>query len=830
MPPKLSPIPRSTQGSSRIERATHRPATCKTCTSCRQKKIKCSGNRPQCDACAASKLDCAYPRDARREPRPSRALFQSLEATMSAMLEHMKSSGSSTPALEHALRSTTSSLDHELDREEANFDGLQPATPESPEPVPLPTPAASTTTFTASPMCAQAQSPQMHSQAADAPFHPNTSMSSFSAHSQPLTNDLSFDSARHTSLHKSTPTPALEPPERTSYVIGDGEKDPSNGLSPCEARVAGVFHEHGCVSSVHGLAGIMNPTRRALHKKNISRVSRQGEAAVSASKARLISNAILQKQREGRLFRQPQQSIDLDGCEPDLAKHLITLHFNRHHCSYLITYRPAILDSIATGGPWVNKLLLNAIYYSSSLHSDRPALRAPGHDPGNVGGRFYDRFCSLLIEAMGKPSVPSAVALLLTSVTLVAQGKVSAGWALSGTAYRMIIDLGCHLMLGPDYQELRPESGSQMLIRDIEHETRKRLYWGAYITDVIQSLYLGRQCTFATTEARVPLQLLDTFEELEDWEPYVDPTQPISRPPPYDPQPIYSASSFTICVRLMQIGALVSDLYGISTVSYDTEVVLKKKDTIEQQLHLWVTTLPDHLVFDPEGSQIPPPHQITLFTTYHTLRILLYRALLEEGHLRKHTDSEMKRFSEQECIASALTIEKHVRAYRKTFTLRRAPFELSYAIYSAVAIILPQERHERGHFTDLIAFFWTCLGELQHGCNFGLKKPLSVLRDMAREFQLSSKERQPDNTQQLAYESLDESFFPQLPLASPDHHHELYTAAQYLHNLNAQSAIDTYGLEPDMAGTGYTNFLNDQEWDLSRNTLYGLFAPTQSFT
>jgi hypothetical protein len=213
---------------------------------------------------------------------------------------------------------------------------------------------------------------------------------------------------------------------------------------------------------------------------------------------------------------------------------------------------------------------------------------------------------------MGKPSVPSAVALLLTSVTLVAQGKVSAGWALSGTAYRMIIDLGCHMMLGPDYQEFRSESGSHMLMKDIEHETRKRLYWGAYITDVIQSLYLGRQCSFATTEARVPLQLLDTFEELEDWEPYIDSNEFSSRPPQYDPQPVYAMSSFTACVRLVQIGALVSDLYGISTVSYDTNVVLKQKAAIEHQLGLWVTTLPDHLVFDPEGAQIPPPHQITL--------------------------------------------------------------------------------------------------------------------------------------------------------------------------------------------------------------------------
>jgi hypothetical protein len=212
---------------------------------------------------------------------------------------------------------------------------------------------------------------------------------------------------------------------------------------------------------------------------------------------------------------------------------------------------------------------------------------------------------------MGKPSIPSAVALLLTSATLVAQGKVSAGWTLSGTAYRMIIDLGCHMMLAVDYQEVGSQSSAQMLQKDIDYEMRKRLYWGAYTTDVTQSLFLGRQCSFATTEARVPLQLLDTFEELEEWKPYVDPTETGQLQPPYNPQPTYAISNFTSCVKLMQIGALVSDLYGISTVGYRTEVVLEKKNNIETQLENWVRSQPEHLVFDPDGDNIPPPHQVT---------------------------------------------------------------------------------------------------------------------------------------------------------------------------------------------------------------------------
>lgn len=384
-----------------------------------------------------------------------------------------------------------------------------------------------------------------------------------------------------------------------------------DGLSPCEARVAGVYHEDGCVSSVHGLAGIMNPTRRAFHKENISKVSRKGEAAVAGSKARLISNAILQKQREGRIFKQPQHSVDLDGCDPELARHLIDVHFNGNYPACMATYRPAILESIACNGPWVNKLLLNAIFYASSLQSDRRSVLGSSDDTQSVRSRFYNRFSQLLGQSLGHSSIPSATALLLVSSTLLSEGKASAAWNLSGTAYRMVVDLGCHMMLGPDYEEVKFQSSSQMLHKDIEQESRKRLYWTAYVTDVTQSLCLGRQCSFATTEARVPLMLLDTFEELNEWEPYHDPSEPVSTSKAYVPQSAYAVSSFISLVKLMRIGAQVTRLYGIETVGQTTETIMREKHSIESQLTHWFDTLPEELVFNPsDNNAVPPPHQI----------------------------------------------------------------------------------------------------------------------------------------------------------------------------------------------------------------------------
>jgi hypothetical protein len=201
---------------------------------------------------------------------------------------------------------------------------------------------------------------------------------------------------------------------------------------------------------------------------------------------------------------------------------------------------------------------------------------------------------------------------------------------------------------------------------------------------------------------------------------------------------------------------------------------------------------------------------------------------MEEGHLRRYSDSQEKLSSEQECIKSALNIKRYVQAYHESFTLRRAPFLLSYAIYSAVAIILPQERHDRGSFSSIISFFWNCLSELQHGCNFGLKKPLSVLRTMAREFQISAKEQgatgfpSQDETQ-ASY--LDENFFPQLPLGLEKTSGTVYSGNSYTQQSPGQGMVDSLGSEIDTVSPSLMNFLNDQEWNISQNTLYGLFAP-----
>lgn len=213
-------------------------------------------------------------------------------------------------------------------------------------------------------------------------------------------------------------------------------------------------------------------------------------------------------------------------------------------------------------------------------------------------------------------------------------------------------------------------------------------------------------------------------------------------------------------------------------------------------------------------------------TTFHALTILLHRAFMEEGHLRRHCDEGGRRRSEEACITSALAIQKLVRAYKRAFTLRRAPFLLSYAVYSAVIVILHQERHERGQFMEPISFFWTCLSELRRGCNFGLEKPLNILRDMVHEFQVSTRDRAAGGHEMPLLTSLDETF----PLPMSQQAAETATLKTPL--AGGQPVLPDYvGAmdQPEMAfstsSPGFLASLNQLENDISQDTLYGLFAP-----
>lgn len=151
-----------------------------------------------------------------------------------------------------------------------------------------------------------------------------------------------------------------------------------DGPSTAETQIACAIDEDGSIH-VHGVTSHLHqPAHSGKDAPDVSLSESEQLHHSQTVKDQLFAFAALQRQREnvvlGQLARGMNVKIELDGVLAELATHLLDLHWNRQHLAYLLTYRPAIFDSLTNDGPYASKLLLNAIYYSSCLYSDRAAI------------------------------------------------------------------------------------------------------------------------------------------------------------------------------------------------------------------------------------------------------------------------------------------------------------------------------------------------------------------------------------------------------------------------------------------------------------------------
>jgi hypothetical protein len=540
-------------------------------------QVKCDGTRPSCASCLTTGHNCCYPEDARRSGRLSKAEIEALQSEVAEFRRLYRTGGGhQQPDRNRSESIINRRLPTHLDEQDSSR--LLPQAE-------MRTPPATTYTETEY---------RYDGDARDSP-HNDCDAGSESQ----LVNGEIFNGSPN----------GQNGVEDTQYH----SEEWSSGPSHSEARIAGAVSD-GTNIRVHGMTSILHQT---MTRPSSPKHTSQGEQRINIQvvKDQLFSNAALQRQRElaisGGLGRGLGIQIDFDGVDPEMAIHLLDLHWNRTHFGFLLTYRPSIVDSLTNNGPYVNKLLLNAIYFSSSLYSCRSTLRADPKDPQSVGQQFYARFKRLLIDEIDRPSLPTVVALLLCGASLVASGSQSAGWILCGIAYRMVTDLGCHLSIAAPGEQ----TAAQSRLTAVEIEMRTRIYWGAFLTDKFQSLYLGRPSALRRGEARVPKVLLDSYEELENWTPYIDPiVSPTRLNPtaPYKARPAYAISSFLALITLGEIAsAIACTFYRFESLKTPPDQLLKAKSDIGVELQAWINNLPEHLRFDPEVDYTPPPHQIT---------------------------------------------------------------------------------------------------------------------------------------------------------------------------------------------------------------------------
>ncbi|ETS78440.1 hypothetical protein PFICI_10502 [Pestalotiopsis fici W106-1] len=283
-------------------------------------------------------------------------------------------------------------------------------------------------------------------------------------------------------------------PRSGSSSVSNTIRNHQNAEPRMFVSAAGESRYHGRTSTLFEENLQLNPSKDA--------GSRISDDVIESG---LVANALRQRQLENLNLRAGK--LDFDGLDPELGLHLLSLHWNRQHHSFLVTYRPAFMRDMACGGPYFSKLLLNAIYYGASKFSPRHEVRKDPTDVRTAGWKFRERVRQLLGSALDQSNITTIQALLIMTNSLFALGdERSAAWLYAGLALRMIVDLGMHI-------DLVNVVGTRQFT-DEDLEIRRRVFWGAFVVDKIQSLYQGRPFTIKESDTLVPIKFLDTYEEL----------------------------------------------------------------------------------------------------------------------------------------------------------------------------------------------------------------------------------------------------------------------------------------------------------------------------
>ena len=400
-------------------------------------------------------------------------------------------------------------------------------------------------------------------------------------------------------------------------------------------------------------------------------------AAAQQFKYQLIANAATSRQQEYRL----RSLSTIRGVRAELALHLLDLHWNRQHHTYLLTYRPVFMRELVDGGPYCTDFLLNAIFACASKFSERIELRDDPADPESVGQGFFRR-CEEIISresVLSQSRIPTIIGLLMMGATYNARGSTSKGWLYTGYALRMVFDLGLHL----DSQDVKsnPE----------EAEIRRRVFWGAFICEKLQSVYLGRPVTIQLRDAHVSRDFMDTFEELEPWVPYLDPQSRADASVAARPWSAltYSVSVFQqLCLLAKIMTSIINEIYFVGATAKKTHTSLSH---IDDALTVWYRSLPSHLIYepwtrdplDPATATATAPNLTILHTTYHCLVILLHRPFISA---LKISNASAAARSWKRCTTAARNITSLVLSYRSAYPLRKSNYMLSYAVYVACTI------------------------------------------------------------------------------------------------------------------------------------------------
>ncbi|KAL4898147.1 fungal-specific transcription factor domain-containing protein [Aspergillus ambiguus] len=736
----------------------------RACQFCRRRKVKCDGVKPSCSTCRGSNRPCIYHNGPQKQ-RPSAALINSLKKEKTALEETLSLLKRADDTQRRAL--------------------LESMTLENGR-VLLPQSAVISTTQSSPEHAAEQEQHQQLNHPGIVPLDLRVREAVNGDTDGHNDNDGGHD-----------------------YAMSSSDEDGFN-ITDQPPSINGSHRASDSIYSSTSVIRVSSPARAL----GLDAPSHEQRAAlVEGLRYRLIANSAMERQREYRM----RALTTIRGIPAELAFHLLDLHWNRQHHTFLLTYRPTFMRELVNGGPYCSDLLLYAVFACASKFSERLEVRSDPTDPETAGQQFFSR-CDQLLQCEGllsQSQISTVVALLMLGSTFIARGKTSKGWLYTGYALRMVYDLELHV----DSQELTGEKAEEI-------EIRRRVFWGAFICEKLQSLYLGRPPTIRLRDAHVSLDFMDTFEELEPWEPYNDPTTPDVGPKAVASQvsPAYSVSVFQqLCLLSKIMTRILNKIYFVGATARKTVNEIRPLD---DALASWYSDLPAHLAYEPwtkdaaDATVMVAPNRIILLTTYHFLVVLLHRPFISISSSdvaanntastdRNGVDDVIKlsAYSWKRCTTAARHITSLALSYRSIYPLRKSNYLLSYAVYVACTIHVlntasvsaGSDKNTYAESSSLLSASLRCLDELAVP-NSGVADTARIIRklmsvkgiqeaSMPVEFQTPAPHQMPENVWQFS------PGYDDLVQMQPFHDIDLSGQDLLFGFMNENMSLDTFGID-----------------------------------
>ncbi|GAA6017790.1 hypothetical protein JCM11491_004620 [Sporobolomyces phaffii] len=219
-------------------------------------------------------------------------------------------------------------------------------------------------------------------------------------------------------------------------------------------------------------------------------------------------------------------------------------------------------------------------------------------------------------------------------------------------------DFGCQL----GGHRLNP-MGSGVQVSPAHLESRRNLFWTAFASDVIASMYIGRSISFSPDEIDVePPRIVNEME--------------------FEGVP-YRSSNFHWASRLIFVGSkIMTTIYSLKP-----GISLQARQACVPEIHLmlesWYHALPSHLrASGSDPRKAAHPHILVLNCVYHLMHIALHRPFF-----RRRSPNSSINISTEKCLFAAANIVRLVKLLDKSAGLRKAAPGVQHAAFNAGTIL-----------------------------------------------------------------------------------------------------------------------------------------------